>query len=214
MYIGPTGNVSNAVGSFNMTGGSLTVANLVIGYPYLSATPPISSSSSGTFSGTNSNPPQINVTNSMTVGLRGFITGSTSINMSGANFYDYKFNDNLSNLSLFFTNPTASDYLNFADELTLGTLNLTGGATLYLEDLLTKPNLKFLYVDNLILGQNSNLYLDGLTLEYTYESGIGSANINLGGGTLEPAPGVPLPASVWLLLSGLAGLAGLRRIRS
>ena len=57
-----------------------------------------------------------------------------------------------------------------------------------------------------IFGNGLNIYYDPLLLGNEYLKGM---TFNLkGGGYLKPTP---LPPSVWLLLSGLAGLGLLRR---
>jgi len=134
--------------------------------------------------------------------------------MTGANFYDYIPNDNLSNLRLFFSNPTASDTLGFAGTLRLGTLELTGGTelehlTLNLENLLTTSSSRALYVGNLILGDYCTLDLNNLNL-YFQNKTLGTGVTFLDG---NPQQVVPLPASAWLFLSGLAGLGLLGRGR-
>src|SRR5438094_382956 len=47
----------------------------------------------------------------------------------------------------------------------------------------------------------------GLTLNITGTSGFLLKEIPVTGGSTGPGPGVPLPASIWTGLSGLAGLA-------
>ena len=94
-----------------------------------------------------------------------------------------------------------------------GSLNLTG-QTLTLMDGNAIPD-GALYVGSILGallkgGQVTNIYGNGLNIYYDSDL---RANAYLGGGTyslrgggyLEPDPG-PLPASVWLFLSGLAGL--------
>jgi len=193
-------------GTYTMNQGSLTTKDLTVGSSGAGAV-------TGTLAITNA-AAQVSVGGNLTINERGLLNAApgVTINMTGANFYDYKPNDDLSNLRLFFSNATASDTLGFAGTLRLGTLELTGGTemehlTLALENLLTTPSPMTLYVGNLILGDYATLDLNGLNLCFLHETrGTGVSFLD---GT--PQQVVPLPPSAWLFLSGLVGLGLLGR---
>ncbi len=60
-----------------------------------------------------------------------------------------------------------------------------------------------------ITGHGLNIYYDPLAPDNAYLQGLTFAFLD--GGVLAPAVVVPLPRTVWLLLTGAAGLVGGRR---
>jgi hypothetical protein len=115
-------------------------------------------------------------------------------------------NVHMSNTTLSFTNPTASDVLDVeVAGFTLGTLTLAGSGAVTLEG-------NNLTVGTLNVEGNSILYLNSLNIDATATNLSGNGKI-LFGDPPGGAPPVPLPGSAWLLLSGLGGLAGWRRLR-
>jgi hypothetical protein len=148
---------------------------------------------------------QVSVGGNFIINERGQFNAApgVTINMTGANFYDYKPNDDLSNLGLLFSNTEASDTLRFIGRLILGTLEVRGRLTL--DD---PPDKVALYVSNLILGDGSFLDLAGISLYFQTET-LGN-NVTFLDGTPQQGA-VPLPASAWLFLTGLLGLGFLER---
>jgi hypothetical protein len=192
-------NVTNAVnigtnpygtGIYTMDKGSLTTYDLTVGSAGLTTDPV-----TGTLTIT-SLLAQINVGGNLTFNQRSQFSAPPGFkfNLTGSNVYILSNHVDLSNTTLSFANPNANDILDVeVANFELGELDLTGGATVTITG-------NGFSVGTLDLEGNSILYENNLPISFTTE---------IGSGTIYPGapPPVPLPASAWLLLSGLAGLA-------
>ena len=110
----------------------------------------------------------------------------------------------------------------FANNFNLHDFILEGDGTYaYLADLIDNGNrssAEALYVEDLDVLTGTTLNLNGLNLYTNYNPGtdlgpylvLAGDGTKFGGGTILNAP-VPIPGAVWLLGSGLIGLAGLRK---
>ncbi|MEW6219686.1 MAG: hypothetical protein AB1634_09180 [Thermodesulfobacteriota bacterium] len=106
----------------------------------------------------------------------------------------------------------------FASNFDLPHLTLSGAGTYaYLADRVDNGNRsspEAVYVDQLLVMAGTTLNLNGLSM-YTYLGGqlhevmAGEGSL-FGGGAIINRP-VPIPGAIWLLASGLAALAGVRR---
>jgi len=102
----------------------------------------------------------------------------------------------------------------FITNFALEKLELTDNAEVALVDLIDNGNRhspEALYVEELVLGDNATLNLNGINL-YTYQGNnvIQVAVGSWGGGQIVNSP-VPIPSSGILILSGLLGLGIMRR---
>jgi hypothetical protein len=210
-------------GNYSMSNGTLLVRDVIVGSTGTGA-------ATGSLNLTNA---AVNVTisNSFTMAERGSFGAApgVSINLTGSNFYNESHqpgNVDMTQLRMFFSNPAANDTFEvagldlgavmtgFVNNFALGTLDLDASAHLQLVDLVRNlsPDPEALYVTNLIIGDqvvldfsNLHLYYQHITYEGAYEF-LNGAPIGVG---MDGQ--VPIPGSVLLLGSGLAGLIILRR---